>query len=89
MVRLMLHHSRTNNHSDFYRSRIPEVTALVCFICYTLITGERLTVAKAFTSLALFSNLQQPMMELPQQLLALLHGKWLFVFSLLWLTAIL
>ncbi|KAF8634908.1 hypothetical protein AX15_000655 [Amanita polypyramis BW_CC] len=44
------------------------------FSCYTLVAGERLTVSKAFTSLALFSYLHGPMMELPRQFLAFLNA---------------
>ncbi|KAJ7193321.1 pleiotropic drug resistance ABC transporter [Mycena pura] len=53
---------------------IPSATALAAFLCYTLIAGERLTVSKAFTSLALFSQLQEPMTALPGQIFALLHA---------------
>jgi ABC-type multidrug transport system fused ATPase/permease subunit len=40
-----------------------------------LIAKERLTVSKAFTSIALFSQLQEPMTALPGQFFAMLHGK--------------
>jgi ABC-type siderophore export system fused ATPase/permease subunit len=40
-----------------------------------LIAKERLTVSKAFTSIALFSQLQQPMTALPGQFFAMLHGR--------------
>ena len=53
---------------------MPSATALTTFLCYTLIAGQKLTVAKAFTSIALFSQLQGPMTELPNQVFALLHG---------------
>jgi hypothetical protein len=53
---------------------MPSATALACFLCYTLIAGERLTVSKAFTSIALFSYLQEPMIALPGQIFAVLHG---------------
>ncbi len=56
------------------RTWIPSATALLTFLCYTLIAGEKLTVAKAFTSIALFSQLQGPMTMLPEQVFALLHG---------------
>jgi hypothetical protein len=39
-----------------------------------LIFGQRLTVSKAFTSIALFSQLQNPMIQLPGQFFAMLHG---------------
>jgi len=53
---------------------IPSAMALSSFLCYTLIAGERLTVSKAFTSVALFSQLQTPMVALPGQFFAMLHG---------------
>ncbi|KAJ6520112.1 P-loop containing nucleoside triphosphate hydrolase protein [Mycena sanguinolenta] len=53
---------------------IPSATALISFACYTLIAGQRLTVSKAFTSLALFSALQEPMTALPAQVFAMLHA---------------
>ncbi|KAF7347593.1 P-loop containing nucleoside triphosphate hydrolase protein [Mycena venus] len=53
---------------------IPSATALTSFLCYTLIAGQRLTVSKAFTSLALFSSLQEPMTALPGQVFAMLHA---------------
>jgi hypothetical protein len=39
-----------------------------------MIAGERLTVSKAFTAIALFSQLQEPMTALPGQFFAMLHG---------------
>ncbi|TFY64349.1 hypothetical protein EVJ58_g2686 [Rhodofomes roseus] len=53
---------------------IPSATAVASFLCFTLIAGERLTVAKAFTSIALFSYIQEPMTQLPEQFFALLHA---------------
>lgn len=53
---------------------IPSATAVASFLCYTLVAGQRLTVAKAFTSIALFSYIQDPMTQLPDQFFALLHG---------------
>ncbi|KAF9015690.1 P-loop containing nucleoside triphosphate hydrolase protein [Cyathus striatus] len=53
---------------------IPSATALATFLCYTLIAGEQLTVSKAFTSIALFSQLQEPMTALPGQFFAMLHA---------------
>ncbi|TCD63205.1 hypothetical protein EIP91_005844 [Steccherinum ochraceum] len=53
---------------------IPSATALSCFLCYTMIAHQKLTVSKAFTSVALFSQLQEPMTRLPQQVFALLHA---------------
>ena len=57
-----------------YRFWLPSATALTTFLCYTLIFGQRLTVSKAFTSIALFSELQYPMMMLPGQFFSFLHG---------------
>jgi hypothetical protein len=57
---------------------MPSATALTSFLCFTLIAGQRLTVAKAFTSIALFSRLQEPMTALPGQVFAMLHGKYVF-----------
>lgn len=54
---------------------MPSATALISFLCYTLIDGQKLTVAKAFTSVALFSYLQGPMAALPNQIFAILHGE--------------
>ncbi|CAK5280326.1 unnamed protein product [Mycena citricolor] len=59
---------------SFIWTWIPSATALTSFLCYTLIAGERLTVSKAFTALALFSQLQEPMTALPGQFFALLHA---------------
>jgi len=56
------------------RTWIPSATALSTFLCYTLVAGEKLSVSKAFTSIALFSYLQEPMTALPGQVFALLHG---------------
>ena len=56
------------------RTWIPSATALSTFLCYTLVAGEKLSVSKAFTSIALFSYLQGPMTALPGQVFALLHG---------------
>ncbi|KAI0950790.1 hypothetical protein AcW1_008002 [Taiwanofungus camphoratus] len=53
---------------------IPSATAISSFLCYTLIAGQRLTVSKAFTSIALFAQLQEPMSALPGQFFALLHA---------------
>ncbi len=59
----------------FIWSWMPSATALVTFVCYTVVAKERLTVAVAFTAIALFSYLQGPMMELPDQVRAMLHGE--------------
>ncbi|KAI0359724.1 P-loop containing nucleoside triphosphate hydrolase protein [Trametes cingulata] len=59
---------------NFIWNWMPSATALGTFVCYTVIAGERLTVAKAFTSIALFSYLQGPMTEIPDQVFALLHA---------------
>jgi ABC-type siderophore export system fused ATPase/permease subunit len=58
----------------YYRIWLPSATALTSFMCYTLISGQRLTVSKAFTSIALFSQLQHPMVQLPRQFFSMLHG---------------
>ena len=58
----------------YYRIWAPSATALTTFLCYTLISGQPLTVSKAFTSLALFSQLQFPLGMLPGQIFAILHG---------------
>jgi hypothetical protein len=54
---------------------MPSATALSSFLCYTLIDGQRLTVAKAFTAISLFTQLQEPMTSLPGQFFAMLHGE--------------
>ncbi|KAF8167359.1 pleiotropic drug resistance ABC transporter [Crassisporium funariophilum] len=53
---------------------MPSATALTSFLCYTLIAEERLTVSKAFTSIALFSQLQSPMIAFPGQFFAMLNA---------------
>ncbi|TFL03667.1 P-loop containing nucleoside triphosphate hydrolase protein [Pterulicium gracile] len=53
---------------------MPSATALASFLSYTLIFGGSLTVSKAFTALALFSQLQGPMVQLPSQIFGLLHA---------------
>jgi hypothetical protein len=58
----------------FYRTWIPSATALATFSWYTLGEQEQLTVSKAFTAVALFSQLQEPMTALPGQFFAMLHG---------------
>ena len=55
---------------------MPSATALSTFLCYTLLAGEKLSVSKAFTSIALFSYLQEPMAALPGQVFALLQGMY-------------
>ncbi|KAF8899072.1 hypothetical protein BD779DRAFT_1781441 [Infundibulicybe gibba] len=59
---------------SFIWTWIPSATALVSFFCYTIIAGERLTVSKAFTSVALFSQLQEPMTALPGQFFAMINA---------------
>ncbi|KAF7319859.1 P-loop containing nucleoside triphosphate hydrolase protein [Mycena kentingensis (nom. inval.)] len=59
---------------SFIWTWLPSATALSSFICYTVIAGEHLTVAKAFTALALFSQLQEPMTVLPQQIIDFLRA---------------
>ncbi|KAG8905564.1 hypothetical protein FRB99_008669 [Tulasnella sp. 403] len=53
---------------------IPIAVVLVSFLCYTMIAKEELTVSKAFTSIEVFSQLEGPMTELPDQIFALLHA---------------
>ena len=53
---------------------LPSATALATFVCYTVVAGKPLTVATAFTAISLFSYLQGPMMTLPSQVFAMLHG---------------
>ncbi|KAG6919005.1 hypothetical protein DXG01_009715 [Tephrocybe rancida] len=60
--------------TSFIWTWMPSATALVSFFCYTFIAGQRLTVSKAFTSIALFSQLQEPMTALPEQIFAMLHA---------------
>ncbi|KAI0687745.1 P-loop containing nucleoside triphosphate hydrolase protein [Cytidiella melzeri] len=59
---------------SFIWTWMPSATALLTFMCYTLLAKQQLTVAKAFTSIALFSQLQGPMAALPSQVFALLHA---------------
>ncbi|TBU62826.1 P-loop containing nucleoside triphosphate hydrolase protein [Dichomitus squalens] len=59
---------------SFIWSWMPSGTALATFVCYTVIAGKPLTVATAFTAIALFSYLQGPMVELPDQVFAMLHA---------------
>jgi hypothetical protein len=54
---------------------VPSATALAAFTCYTVIAKQQLTVDKAFTAVALFSQLQGPMTDLPGQIFAMLHGR--------------
>ena len=60
---------------NFIWNWMPSATALTTFVCYTVIAGQRLTVATAFTAISLFSYLQGPMTEIPDQVFALLHGE--------------
>ncbi|KAF8921944.1 pleiotropic drug resistance ABC transporter [Mucidula mucida] len=59
---------------SFIWTWIPSATALSTFFFYTLIAGQDLTVSKAFTAIALFTQLQRPMTELPGQFFAILHA---------------
>ncbi|KAK0208709.1 P-loop containing nucleoside triphosphate hydrolase protein [Desarmillaria ectypa] len=59
---------------SFIWTWMPSATALTTFLCYTLVAGQRLTVSKAFTAIALFSQLQGPMTSLPGQIFAILHA---------------
>ncbi|KAG2022883.1 ATP-binding cassette transporter [Coprinopsis cinerea AmutBmut pab1-1] len=60
---------------SFIWTWMPSATALTCFLCYTIVAGEKLTVAKAFTSLALFSSIQGPLMSIPMQIWAMLYAR--------------
>ncbi|KAH8120041.1 P-loop containing nucleoside triphosphate hydrolase protein [Phellopilus nigrolimitatus] len=53
---------------------VPSAMALFSFLFYTVVAHRSLTVSKTFTSLALFSALQGPMTELPEQLFSFLHA---------------
>lgn len=53
---------------------LPSATALLCFLCYTLIAKQQLTLDKAFTSIMLFAQLQGPMLQFPSQIFALING---------------
>ncbi|KAJ3988444.1 P-loop containing nucleoside triphosphate hydrolase protein [Lentinula detonsa] len=59
---------------SFIWTWMPSATALVSFLSYTLIARERLTVSTAFTAIALFTQLQEPMTALPGQFFAMLHA---------------
>ncbi|EPQ60440.1 pleiotropic drug resistance ABC transporter [Gloeophyllum trabeum ATCC 11539] len=63
-----------NTAIAFIWTWIPSATMLSAFLCYTLFAGQRLTVSKAFTSMALFSQLQEPMTSLPAQFFGFLHA---------------
>ncbi|KAF8707992.1 ABC transporter transmembrane region, partial [Rhizoctonia solani] len=53
---------------------VPSAVVLVAFTSYTLLEKESLTVSRAFTAIEVFSQLQGPMSQLPQQIFALLHA---------------
>ncbi|CAE6434528.1 unnamed protein product [Rhizoctonia solani] len=53
---------------------VPSAVILVAFTSYTLLAKEPLTVSRAFTAIEVFSQLQGPMSQLPQQIFALLHA---------------
>ncbi|KAG8943314.1 hypothetical protein FRC04_002938 [Tulasnella sp. 424] len=59
---------------SFIWSWIPSAVVLASFLCYTIIARQPLTVSKAFTSIEVFSLLQGPMTELPDQIFAVLHA---------------
>ncbi|KIY73590.1 P-loop containing nucleoside triphosphate hydrolase protein [Cylindrobasidium torrendii FP15055 ss-10] len=59
---------------SFIWTWIPSATALAAFFFYTLVAHQALTVSKAFTAIALFTQLQRPMTELPGQFFAILHA---------------
>ncbi|KAG8691671.1 hypothetical protein FRC11_013282 [Ceratobasidium sp. 423] len=53
---------------------VPSAVVLVAFTSYTLLAKEPLIVSRAFTAIEVFSQLQGPMSQLPQQIFALLHA---------------
>ncbi|EJD03804.1 P-loop containing nucleoside triphosphate hydrolase protein [Fomitiporia mediterranea MF3/22] len=53
---------------------VPSAMALFSFLFYTVVAGGRLTVSKTFTSLALFSFLRGPMLQLPDEMMRYLHA---------------
>lgn len=55
---------------------VPSAVVLVAFASYTILAKEPLTVSRAFTAIEVFSQLQGPMAQLPQQIFALLHGEF-------------
>ncbi|KIO19698.1 hypothetical protein M407DRAFT_82489 [Tulasnella calospora MUT 4182] len=59
---------------SFIWSWIPSAVVLASFLCYTIVARQPLTVSKAFTSIEVFSLLQGPMTELPDQIFAVLHA---------------
>lgn len=61
----------TSQHS---RTWIPNAVVLAALSAYTLVAKEPLTTSKAFVSIEIFSQLQGPMAELPNQIFALLHA---------------
>ena len=70
VLRLML----MTSYDSFIWTWIPSAVVLVAFTSYTIIAGEPLTVSKAFVSIEIFSQLQGPMADLPNQIFALLHA---------------
>ena len=60
--------------NGFIWSWMPAATALSVFVSYTIFAGQPLTVSTGFTATALFSYLQGPMLELPGEFFALMHG---------------
>ncbi|KAK4706065.1 hypothetical protein P7C70_g135, partial [Phenoliferia sp. Uapishka_3] len=53
----------------------PDLVMLVAFACFTKIMGQELTVPIAFTSLALFALVRDPMYSLPQSFTSILQSE--------------
>ena len=54
---------------------VPSAMALFSFFFYTVVAGGRLTVSTTFTALSLLSQIRGPMMQLPDEFFAYLHGE--------------
>lgn len=66
--------SASNQCNRALRTWIPNAVVLCAFSAYTVVAGQPLTVSKAFVSIEIFSQLQGPMADLPNQIFALLHA---------------
>jgi hypothetical protein len=60
--------------SSHCRTWIPSAVVLAAFMSYTVIAGHPLTVSNASVSIEIFSQLQGPIAELPDQIFSLLHA---------------
>ncbi|KAL8286389.1 hypothetical protein RQP46_004406 [Phenoliferia psychrophenolica] len=56
---------------------IPDAISLVSFFCYTKVAKQELSIAVAFTALALFQQIRMPLNMLPQGILGLLQRRYL------------